>query len=62
MLAGSRLYATPIRVPRSFYINSSLPPTDPLTEPVRPAVTRTLPHGHQPEHVYKVCTADGNHL
>ena len=55
-LVGSRLYSVPLRVPRKFYVNSLLPPEDPES----PAhtlgglrVTRTLPFGREPFHIYE---------
>lgn len=54
VLAGTQVYATPLHVPRSFYINSALGPAHPNAQGLGSRVSRTLPHGHQPLNVYQV--------
>ncbi|KAK9798895.1 hypothetical protein WJX73_003389 [Symbiochloris irregularis] len=59
VMAGTQVYATPLRVPRSFYINSGLPPAHPLAQGLGFRVSRTLPHGHQPINVYQITLEEG---
>lgn len=53
-LIGDRLYNIPLIVPRTFYVNSVLPPTDPFAATMGEQVKRYLPRGHQAHYVYKV--------
>ena len=57
MLVGSNMYAVPLTVPRTFYVNSTLPPTDPQAAALGELVKRTLPFGQEPLNIYKVCLA-----
>ncbi len=54
MLVNKQVYAVPLRVPRTFYVNSSLPPEDPLAVALGRRVIRTLPYGQEPFNVYQV--------
>ncbi len=53
----ARLYAVPLRVPRTFYVNSLLAPEDPES-PAQTLgglkITRTLPFGREAFHLYQV--------
>ena len=59
VLAGAAMYAVPLRVPRVFYINSTLPPDaagSPAAQPLGGVrVRRTLPFGREPLHLYQAC-------
>ena len=55
VLAGPRLYSIPVRVPRTVYINSSAAPGDARVQALGATCKRTLPHGHQAQHIFKVC-------
>ncbi len=39
------------QVPRTLYINSSLPPTDPRAAELGRPISRTLPSGQKPQHL-----------
>lgn len=54
MLVGSNMYAVPLSVPRTFYVNSTLPPSDPQAAALGELVKRTLPFGQEPFYIYKV--------
>jgi hypothetical protein len=54
VLVGSNMYAVPLTVPRVFYVNSSLPPSDPQAAALGELVKRILPFGQEPLNVYKV--------
>ncbi len=60
VLVGARLYAVPLRVPRTFYVNSTRAPTD-ADSPAQTLgglkVQRSLPFGREPFHLYQVSTA-----
>ena len=55
-LVGAQMYAVPLRVPRTFYVDSALPPGDP-DSPAQTLgglqVQRTLPLGREPAHLYQ---------
>lgn len=55
MLVNKQLYGVPLRVPRTFYVNSSLAPEDPVAQALGRRVTRLLPYGQQPLNIYQVC-------
>ncbi len=56
VLVGAQMYAVPLRVPRTLYVNSSLAPDDPES-PARTLgglrMSRTLPFGREPAHIYQ---------
>ena len=54
VLVNRQVYAVPLRVARTFYVNSSLPPEDPLAAALGRRVVRTLPYGQEPHNVYQV--------
>lgn len=57
VLVAARLYAVPLRVPRTFYVNSIRAPTDggsPAQTLGGLKVQRTLPFGREPFHLYQV--------
>ena len=54
VLAGPRLYSIPLTVLRTVYVNSSAPPGDAQVQALGASCKRTLPHGHQAQHVFKV--------
>ena len=58
-LVGAQMYAVPLRVPRTFYVDSALPPDDP-DSPAHTLgglrVQRTLPLGREPAHLYQART------
>ena len=56
VLVNRQVYAVPLRVPRAFYVNSSLAPEDPLAVALGRRVIRTLPYGQEPFNVYQVAT------
>lgn len=57
MLVGARLYAVPLRVPRTFYVNSTRAPEE-ADSPAQTLggrrVQRTLPFGRDAFHLYQV--------
>lgn len=53
-LVGNKLYAVPLAIPRTFFVNSVLPPGDDATADWGQPVRRTLPFGEAPHHVYQV--------
>lgn len=57
VLVAARLYAVPLRVPRTFYVNSTRAPAD-AGSPAQTLgglkVQRTLPFGREPFHLYQV--------
>ena len=54
VLAGPRLYSVPVLVPRTVYINSAAPASDACCQELGAPTVRTLPHGHQALHLFKV--------
>ena len=57
VLVNRQVYAVPLRVARSFYVNSGLPPEDPVAVALGRRVVRTLPYGQEPHNIYQVsCT------
>ena len=54
MLVNRQVYAVPLRVARTFYVNSSLPPDDPVAVALGRRVVRTLPYGQEPFNIYQV--------
>jgi hypothetical protein len=54
VLVNKQVYAVPLRVPRTFYVNSSLAPEDPIAVALGRRVIRTLPYGQEPFNVYQV--------
>jgi DNA polymerase epsilon subunit 1 len=57
ILVEARLYAVPLRVPRTFYVNSTLAPDDPDSPALTMGglkVTRTVPFGREAFHLYQV--------
>lgn len=54
VLVNRQVYAVPLRVARTFYVNSSLPPEDPVAVALGRKVVRTLPYGQEPFNVYQV--------
>ena len=54
VLVNRQVYAVPLRVARTFYVNSSLPPEDPVAVALGRRVVRTLPYGQEPFNVYQV--------
>lgn len=54
MLVNRQVYAVPLRVLRTFYVNSSLPPDDPVAQALGRRVVRTLPYGEEPRNIYQV--------
>ncbi|KAK9824549.1 hypothetical protein WJX72_011249 [[Myrmecia] bisecta] len=61
VLADSRLYAVDVRVPRTFFVDSVLPPTDPEVAEMGTRVVRVLPHGAQAHNVYQVVVEDASY-
>ncbi|CAL8464190.1 g3725 [Coccomyxa elongata] len=61
VLVAARLYAVPLRVPRTFYVNSTCAPTD-ADSPAQTLgglkVQRTLPFGRETFHLYQVTIAE----
>ena len=53
VLVESSLYAVPLKVPRKFYVNSTLPPDDPTAAALGPRVSRTLPYGAEAHNIYQ---------
>lgn len=53
VLVDSSLYAVPLKVPRMFYVNSTLPPDDPTAAALGPRVSRTLPYGAEAHNIYQ---------
>ena len=53
VLVESSLYAVPLKVPRKFYVNSTLPPDDPTAAALGPRVSRTLPYGAEAHIIYQ---------
>lgn len=60
-LVNRQVYAVPLRVARTFYVNSSLPPEDPIAVALGRRVVRTLPYGQEPFNVYQVRAEDPFH-
>ena len=54
MLVNRQVYAVPLRVARTFYVNSTLPPEDPVAVALGRRVVRTLPYGQEPFNIYQV--------
>ncbi len=54
VLVNKQVYAVPLTVPRTFYVNSSLAPEDPIAVALGRRVIRTLPYGQEPFNVYQV--------
>ena len=54
VLVNRQVYAVPLRVPRTFYVNSSLPAEDAVAQALGRRVIRTLPYGQEPLNVYQV--------
>ena len=54
VLVSRQVYAVPLRVARTFYVNSSLPPEDPIAVALGRRVVRTLPYGQEPFNIYQV--------
>lgn len=50
------------QVPRTLYINSSLPPSDPLASALGRKVARTLPGGAPAQHVYELVLPEQQYL
>jgi hypothetical protein len=49
------MHAIPLQIPRTFYVNSTLPPGHPDLPPVfGPPVKRVLPGGAAPHFIYQV--------
>lgn len=60
VLVEARLYAVPLRVPRTFYVNSTRAPADdgsPAATLGGLKVQRTLPFGREAFHLYQVSPA-----
>ena len=53
VLVESSLYAVPLKVPRAFYVNSTLPPDDSTAAALGPRVSRTLPYGAEAHNIYQ---------
>lgn len=58
VLVNRQVYAVPLRVARTFYVNSSLPPENPVAVALGRRVVRTLPYGQEPFNVYQVRAED----
>ena len=54
VMVNRQVYAVPLRVVRTFYVNSSLPPEDPVAVALGRRVVRTLPYGQEPSNIYQV--------
>ena len=54
VLADQAMYAVPLRVPRTLYVDSALPPTAPGAAALGRPVRAALPFGRAPQHVYQV--------
>ena len=50
---GNNLYSTPLNVPRTFYINSTLDPSEPEAAALGQPVKRILPFGQEAFNIYK---------
>lgn len=53
-MIGNKLFSVPLKVARTFYLNSTLPPSDPYSATLGELVKRSLPRGTQTHFVYKV--------
>ena len=62
VLIDAQLYGVPLRVPRTFFVNSDLESSEAAAALAWPGavvsrVKRTPPNGSAPRHLYKVCVA-----
>jgi hypothetical protein len=62
VLIDAQLYGVPLRVPRTFFVDSDLEPSAAAAAMAWPGaivsrVKRTPPKGSAPRHLYKVCVA-----
>lgn len=53
-LVDNSLYAVPIRVPRTVYVNADVAPDDPAAAHLGTPTKVLLPHGDEARHVYEV--------
>lgn len=56
---NGRMHTIPLRIPRSFYINSTLPPDAPEASALGPTLKRVLPGGREVHYVYQVWKGRG---
>ncbi|DBA81285.1 TPA: hypothetical protein ACH3X2_006902 [Trebouxia sp. C0005] len=61
VLVNKQVYAVPLRVPRTLYVNSSLAPENPIAVALGRRVIRTLPYGQEPFNVYQVVMPDAEY-
>lgn len=59
VLLGSDLYAVPLRIPRSFYVNAALVPEDAQAIGLHQRVCKALPYRQVAANVYAVLPAAG---
>ena len=60
-MVGNNLYSTPLNVPRTFYINSTLDPSEPEAAALGQPVKRILPFGQETFNIYKARQMKSRH-
>ncbi|GAB4815178.1 hypothetical protein N2152v2_002224 [Parachlorella kessleri] len=61
VVINGRMHTIPLHIPRTFYVNSTLPPDSPQASALAPAIKRTLPGGRAPHYVYQVSVEEADY-